>query len=294
MFRPRFRTRSGFTLIELLVVIAIIAILIALLVPAVQKVREAAARTQCINNLKNVGLAAHGCNDTYKRLPPAFGAAMNVQVQPGAPVLFYLLPYVEQDVLVKNSGGNPYGPMNPPAPTPPDNMPVARVVPVFLCPSDPNSATGNFNPQYAYGNYGFNFQVFGETDPAGSPLNWDRKASIPATIPDGTSNTILFAHMANKCGNGASLWGHHPGPPNFDQTHMMAMFGYTHRGVPNAMWQQSPIQSACVPEKPASPHSGSIPVALADASVRTVTSSVNAQMWWSAMTPAGSEPVSLD
>src|SRR5712691_11201240 len=97
--------RPGFTLIELLVVIAIIAVLIALLVPAVQKVRAAAARTQCLNNLHQIGIACHGANDAYRYMPrfhvpgyPTVGA-----FSPGAPmtsfdgtVHFYLLPFLEQ------------------------------------------------------------------------------------------------------------------------------------------------------------------------------------------------------
>jgi prepilin-type N-terminal cleavage/methylation domain-containing protein/prepilin-type processing-associated H-X9-DG protein len=86
--------RSGFTLIELLVVIAIIAILIALLVPAVQKVREAAARAQCINNLKQIGLGIHNYHDTYKQLPPA-------RIDDGATWAVFILPYIEQDNLHK-------------------------------------------------------------------------------------------------------------------------------------------------------------------------------------------------
>jgi len=111
----RFRSRAGFTLIELLVVIAIIAILIGLLLPAVQKVRESAARTQCQNNLKQIGLAAHNYQSNFQSLPPGYLATLNKLMTPGSlwegyngpldgqgiGILVFLLPYVEQDNIYK-------------------------------------------------------------------------------------------------------------------------------------------------------------------------------------------------
>src|ERR1051325_2143866 len=125
-------SRRGFTLIELLVVIAIIAILIALLVPAVQKVREAAARTPCTNNLKQIGLAIHNLNDTRRSLPPICASWAMGYIPAGNPYQGYnytffawLLPYIEQDSIYKQLSTSGYA-----------GGQYYQVIPTYLCPSD--------------------------------------------------------------------------------------------------------------------------------------------------------------
>src|SRR5476651_1634525 len=106
--------RSAFTLIELLVVIAIIAILVALLVPAVQKVRAAAARTQCANNLKQIGLACHAYHEAFKKLPQGYVCNPTNQPQPGWIWSVLILPYLDQTTIYQSLNPNLKTPDGPP------------------------------------------------------------------------------------------------------------------------------------------------------------------------------------
>jgi prepilin-type N-terminal cleavage/methylation domain-containing protein len=200
MGSPPIRRRSGFTLIELLVVIAIIAILIGLLVPAVQKVREAAARSQCQNNLKQIGLALHNYHGVFKKFPPGWvGNGKPPNLSYGWPT--FILPYMEQNNLYKSIS--------------PDTTPLGTVfktnlaslqlpVSTFICPSDPSGTQGDLNDNrpftkavpgqtvyIAKSNYAGNGGDYTSSPGCGPGIfAQDSKVRI-VDITDGTSNTLL-------------------------------------------------------------------------------------------------------
>ena len=176
------KQRSGFTLIELLVVIAIIAVLIALLLPAVQAAREAARRTQCVNNLKQLGLALHNYNGSYGSFP--IDRSVFVASTPGPTPYAYsafamLLPYIEQTPLYSSinfnlPSGTTYQAGNTTA--------LATVVAGFLCPSDPQQVpAGEAGSDYRFSEGTTIAYEWGATDPTGY------NASLPA--PTGRSST---------------------------------------------------------------------------------------------------------
>jgi len=196
-FRFLRRWSKGFTLIELLVVIAIIAILIALLVPAVQKVRDAAARTQCINNLKQIGLGAQTYHDTYKRMVGCGGNAGS-----NNPVVwcaqFQILPYVEQAPLYQAENQQFKAGANTTA-LYPTGMSQAAVVPIYLCPARtrqsgyapiPNANAPGFggpHTDYKWNAVSFNFT----NDSSGLNGTYNKVTLASITNANGSSNTIL-------------------------------------------------------------------------------------------------------
>jgi prepilin-type N-terminal cleavage/methylation domain-containing protein/prepilin-type processing-associated H-X9-DG protein len=215
----RIRSRDGFTLIELLVVIAIIAILIGLLLPAVQKIREAANRMKCTNNLKQIGLGLHNYENANGYFPPV---GTTIGGQQGHSVFTYLLPYVEQDNVFKNL--NIQLPVIHPANLPPalggtnTANPGKTYIPIYVCPSAPGRQTVDYGAPANFFPVPAGLALFGPVDygavtgiggsfvgllPQGTAsgdtgtLRYDQNARF-ADMTDGTSNTMVIAEDAGR------------------------------------------------------------------------------------------------
>ena len=265
--RTACRKPHGFTLFELLVVLAVLLVLLGLLLPAVQKVREAAARISCDNNLKQITLGTINCADTYDgKLPPSIGPYVNANRD--GTVFFFILPFIEQDNLFKiasDDKGNA---------SPWTNGVYTATIKTYVCPSD-----GSGGQQHLYdgwlgtSSYAANFLALGTAS-----------ARYPASFTDGTSNTIIFAERYQVCNQTPCAWAYS------GESEWAPAFNYSSV----AKFQTQPSQAVCNPALPQGIHSGGLQVALADASVRNVQNTITPQTWYFACTPAGGEVLGSD
>ncbi|MCI0641190.1 MAG: DUF1559 domain-containing protein [Gemmataceae bacterium] len=279
---PRQHRRAAFTLIELLVVIAIIAILIGLLLPAVQKVREAAARTECRNNLKQIGLAMHMHHDTLRVFPPGYVSVVasdDSDLGPGWGWGAHLLPYLEQQNLHRQ--------INFKLDIGDAANATTRVqhLKVFRCPSDVAPEmfpTPGNNVLVAHGHY---VGVFGSNEIEDGPSNGNgvffRNSRVRfADIIDGTSNTLFVGERSSNLA--LNTWT--GAVTGADEAPALVLGSADH----------TPNHAAAHAEDFWSRHPQGVNFLFGDGSVRNIGNSINPQVFSALATRKGGEPYSAE
>jgi prepilin-type N-terminal cleavage/methylation domain-containing protein/prepilin-type processing-associated H-X9-DG protein len=309
-----FRKRKAFTLIELLVVIAIIAVLVGLLLPAVQKVREAAGRLKCQNNLKQLALGLHNYHSTYGRFP--LGNSDPIGNDPGNEgdrrnwAVTYVLPFIEQqafhdDIEAYLAKGAPYIVYYPNNKT---------ILPVFMCPSDPanpktlTGGPGSTNQQGFHGNYAACAGSTSFNSPSGADggtkLNgifYVFSKTRLTDITDGTSNTVMLSELIiSPDVTTHDTRGRLFNPAKQGSVLFSTLYEPNTAVADRLEWCQTIPMAPCRPTSSEvnisarSYHSGGVNAAFADGSNRFVTKNINLQTWNALGTRAGGEVASGD
>jgi len=293
--------RRGFTLIELLVVIAIIAILVGLLLPAVQKVREASAKTKCQHNLKQVALAAHSAHGANNFFPPLCapnqGTKITTAAQPyngvnGFTVITFLLPHLEQEKLYQDCLPITYFS---------ENYPSDAILKVLMCPADPagNLGRGLYDgiggpKRWGTSNYAANFFAFGNPSLTTDAAAVQGANNLSSGFPDGASYTLMFTEKYANCTNlndttkvYTVLWA--DATSAWRPAFCLNNVNRTWDNPANsscAIFQVRPNWlTECDTSRAQSGHSGGIAVALVDGSVRMVNASISPTTWANVANP---------
>jgi prepilin-type processing-associated H-X9-DG protein len=267
--------RPGISLIEVVVVLAMLAILAGVMLWWVSEVREVRVPSiQCQNNMRQLALGTINCADTNAgRLPPLVGPYPKAMSD--GTLFFHILPYMEQNPLYQaavDEKGN-HSVWN--AGT------FGKEVQTYVCPSDKSRPeNGLYKGWLATSSYAGNGLVFG--DSKSKSLNGTNR--FPASIADGTSQTIFFTERFQICNQVPCAWGY-PG-----DYYWAPVFAFYSEGK----FQTAPTQAECDPTLAQGPHAGGINVALGDGSVRLVATTISPQTWWHACTPAAGDVLGID